>query len=165
MIDIDTAAIRRLRDYFLDTDTSTADETSALPEAALAAVLRRAEPFAETMYLMMMADGTAGDEERQALAGAFHVLTQGAASDAIVADMLETFADNLQQQGAESRLQQIGVHLSANVEDRETAFSLGAVVALADHTVDVRESELIAVLAEYYGISNRRVDALLNALD
>ena len=165
MIDIDTAAIRRLRDYFLDTDTSTVSEAPALPEAALAAVLRRAEPFAETMSLMMMADGSAGDEEWRTLAGAFHVLTQGAATDAMVAEMLETFAENLQRQGAISRLQQIGAQLSANVEDRETAFSLGAVVALADRTVDVRESELIQVLAEYYGISNRRVDALLNALD
>ena len=47
---------------------------SRVPAAVTAAILRRAEPFAETMYLVMMADGDAGEEEQRALAGALQVL-------------------------------------------------------------------------------------------
>lgn len=164
MIDIDTAAIRRMRDYFLDMENAVQHEAEALSESAAEAVLRRAEPFAETMYLVMMADGSSGQEERLALAGARRVLTQGAASDGVIEELLSGFAANLEEFGAEHRLRQLGAHLSANAEDRETAFSLGAVVALADRSVDVRESEFIQIIAEYYGISGKRVDALLNAL-
>ena len=142
-----------------------ADQQAHLSDDELHAVMRRAEPFAETMYLVMMADGDAGEDERRALSGAFHVLTQGAADAALVAKLMSEFEQRAQEQGVHGRLQQIGVHLSANAEDRETAFALGAVVALADQTVDVRESELIQVLAEFYGVSNRRVEALLNDLD
>ena len=165
MIDIDTAAIRRMRDYFLNAEITDGEQQVHLSENELSAVMRRAEPFAETMYLVMMADGDAGDDERRALTGAFHVLTQGAANEEIVAGLLSEFEQRERQQGVQGRLQQLGAHLSANAEDRETAFALGAVVALADHTVDVRESAVIQSLAEFYGVSSRRVGALLNDLD
>ena len=164
-MDLDTAAVRRLRDHFLAVESMPETATGPLPAAYTEAVLRRAEPLAETMYLVMMADGQAGDEERRALAGALSVLTQGAVEGEAVGQMFDRFAERLAAVGAYGRLRELGLHLSARPEDRETAFSLGAMVALADDDVDGSESELVALLAEYYGVSDRRAEALLQALD
>ena len=155
--------MRRLRDHFLALDTTAGGTASPLPAPVAEAVLRRAEPLAETMYLVMMADGDAGDEERRALAGALSVLTQGAVEGEAVGQMFDRFAERLAVAGAHGRLRELGLHLSARPEDRETAFSLGAMVALADEDVD--GSELVVLLAEYYGVSDRRAEALLQALD
>lgn len=165
LMNLDTAAIRRLRDHFLTVEAEQGEKSNTAPAPVMEAILRRAEPFAETMYLVMMADGAAGEEEQRALAGALQVLTHGAADADVVQRMFTRFEENLASFGAYDRLHQIGVHLSAQAEARETAFSLGAMVALADDEVDARESELIRTLAEFYGISDRRVEALLLALD
>ncbi len=164
-MNLDTAAIRRLRDHFVEVDAAHIGSSSTPPDAVAQAVLRRAEPFAETMYLVMMADGSAGEEEQKALVGALHVLTHGAAAGDAAQAMFDRFAQNLATFGAHSRLQQIGARLSAQAQDRETAFSLGAMVALADDNIDWRESELIHHLAEFYGVSDRRIEALLQAFD
>jgi hypothetical protein len=76
-MNIDTDAIRRLRDHLLARAEMPRPATGRQStDPALAdAIRRRVEPFAESMYLVMMADGDADAAERKTLTGALDVLT------------------------------------------------------------------------------------------
>ena len=62
------------------------------------------------------------------------------------------------------RLAQIGSRLCVDADDRETAFSLAAVVALADEAVDVRENAALGWIRKYYGVSQNRAESILGEL-
>jgi tellurite resistance protein len=169
-VNIDTEAIRRLRDHLLSAMPAAPAEPAGSAGAAQAteprsdAVTRRVEPFAETMYLVMMADGEPDAAERKALTAAISVLTDGQLTIADIESMLERFDAGARHAGSEARLAQLGVRLCADQDDRETAFSLGAVVALADDRVDVRENQALQWIRQYYGISDRRMAAILESI-
>ena len=171
-MEINTEAIRRLRDTLLfcdDLQNYLADKPEdgvvAPTTTREAAFMRRVEPFAETMFLVMMADGDIADVERKALAGALHVLTDGNISFQQLDSMLDRFEDNVKQQGSEARLMQIGTRIGGEREDRETAFTLAAVVALADERFDVREHRVLEWVKEYFGVSNHRAEAVLQSVN
>lgn len=162
---IDTDAIRRLRDGLLArASEAPADLPGAGPEADPArreAILRRVEPFAETMFLVMMADNEPAAAERQALIGAFDALTAGSIGPEALGALLDRFLADVQREGAEARLQRLGSRLMADRDDRETAFTLAAVVAIADAEVDPRENHMLALVREHFGISDKRAAVLL----
>ena len=156
-MEIDTVSIRRLRDELFRREDARAsaieEKTSNAHSAEVRAVMRRVEPFAETMYVMMLADGEPGAIERKALAGALHVLSDGCLGDFDIELLLNRFADNAAREGGEGCLSRIGARLGANREDRETAFTLAAVIALADARVDVSENQMLALVQEYFGLT------------
>ncbi len=164
-MEINSCAIRRLRDHLLADPPTKPSESCAGAVQAEAAVIRRLEPFAETMYLVMMADGEPATTELQALNAALAVLSDGQISQAAIDSMLNGFQERASNEGTEARLWQLGVHLSADRDDRETAFSLGAVMALADDQVDVRENQALNWVQEYFGLSDRRVSEILQSVD
>jgi len=164
-MEINSCAIRRLRDHLLTSPHTPASESCAGAVQAEAAVIKRLEPFAETMYLVMMADGEPATSERQALNAALAVLSDGQISQAAINSMLNGFQERASNEGTEARLWQLGAHLSADRDDRETAFSLGAVMALADDRVDVRENQALRWVQEYFGLSDRRVSEILQSVD
>ena len=51
-----------------------------------------------------------------------------------------------------------------NPQEAEAAFSLAAAIALADDSVHESENEFINQLAEWFGISAKRADEILDAL-
>ena len=165
-MDIDTETIRRLRDQLLAADTppDTRVVHGDANAAVKAAVARRIEPFAETMYLVMMADGQSAVVERDALVAALKVLSDDQLGDADILPMLERFAQLTDGVGTEGRLAQLGAHLSADRDDRETAFALAAVIALADESVAVQENRVLEWVSEYYGISQKRMASILGAI-
>lgn len=164
-MDIDTEAIRRLRDALLEEARDQKAGRPDAPEDVHAAVLRRIEPFAETMYLVMAADGRRDPTEQAALAGALSVLSDGQLAEQDIQALLETFAERMEAAGAEARIASLGARLSADRDDRETAFALAAVVALADTSVDPRENDVLDWVREYCGVSRRRVAQILGELD
>lgn len=169
-MDIDTKAIRRLRDHLLsrthgpDARVGSAAGDPQHASRAGEAVARRLEPFAETMYLVMIADGNPAPIERRAMAAAITVLADGQMSARAIESMLARFDANAQRAGAEARLAEIGSRLCADPDDRETAFSLGAVVALADDRVDLKENHALEWIRKYFGVSDRRVASILEAM-
>ncbi len=165
-MNVDTAAIRRLRDHLLSTVTGDgASIRDNVPEpVARDAIRQRVEPFAETMYLVMVADGDPASVERRALIAAIDVLTDSQLSAADVDAMVTQFERNVGRDGGETRLAEIGARVGRDRTDRETAFMLGAVVALADDRIDVRENRALEWIKEYFGISKGRVDALLQTI-
>jgi tellurite resistance protein len=165
-MNVDTAAIRRLRDHLLSTvagnDPSLDGEA---PETASRDAIRhRVEPFAETMYLMMVADGDPASVEHRTLVAAIQVLTDGQLTATDVDVMVTQFERNMRRDGSEARLAEIGERVGGDRTDRETAFMLGAVVALADDRVDAGENRALEWIKDYFGISKGRMDALLQTI-
>lgn len=172
-MDIDTHAIRRLRDYLLahpepvhpePADPDAADRTKAADPWVGSAIARRVEPFAETMFLVMMADGEPGAAERQALLGALNVLTDGQVSIGMLEEMLDRFGAEAHRDGVEARIARLGARLGADQDERETAFTLAAAIALADERVHAQEHHALSLIREYYGVSDRRMAVLLETI-
>jgi len=168
-MEIDTRAIRRLRDHLLahpePPEPGTGEQRDVASPWTGSAIARRVEPFAETMFLVMMADGEPDAAERRALLGALNVLTEGQVSSALFEAMLDRFATQAQREGVEGRIARLGARLGADQDERETAFTLAAAIALADDRVHARENHTLAMIREYYGVSARRMAALLDTMD
>jgi tellurite resistance protein len=171
---LETTTIRRLRDALLQSGRrpsvvlSTAYETLARqgmlsPEES--AALNRVDPLAETMFLMMSADGKVEDAERDAVRGAIRGLTDNLLRSGTINVMLENYEQRLAEQGRDARLQEIADDIAEEPTEAEGAFALAAAVALADDEIADAENELINQLAEWFGISEDRANEILDQLD
>lgn len=171
---IETATIRRLRDALLASGRrpsmvlSPAYETLARegmlsPEETTA--LNRADPLAETMFLMMSADGKIADAEKDVVRGALRGLSDNLLRSGTINVMLENYAKRLAEQGRDERLREIAEEIAAEPAEAEGAFALAAAVALADEEVADEENELINQLAEWFGISEGRAGEILDQLE
>jgi tellurite resistance protein len=171
---IHTATIARLRDALLQSGRrpslvlSPAYETlarSGLLSPEETAAVERIDPIAETMYLMMTADGAVAAQEQDALRGAVRGLTNNLIRSGTINVMLQTFEARLKESSRDERLQEIAESLSETPHEAETAFTLAAAVALADDDVHESENELINQLAEWFGIQPARTEEILDELD
>jgi len=171
---IKTVTIERLRDALLQSGRrptmvmSSAYETLTRegmlsPEEAHA--LKRVDPLAETMFLMMSADGKVAPEERDAVRGAIRGLTDNTLRSGTINVMLENYEKRLTEQGRDARLQEIAGEIAEETSEAEGAFALSAAIALADDEVTAEENELINVLAEWFGISPERSSEILDQLE
>lgn len=127
--------------------------------------LERIDPLAETMYLMMAADGTLSPPEKDAIRGAIRGLSGNVLRTGTIEHMMTNYATKLTLEGRESRLEEIAERLSEVPAEAETAFSLAAAVALADDAVAEEENALINQLANWFGISQERADEILDELE
>ena len=164
-MDIDTVVIRRLRDKLLSREPRIEVGKRGRRADIDLAMQRRIEPFVETMFLVMMADDDPASVEHETLLAAVDVLTDGGLFDHQIEAMLDRFRATVTRDGSEARLAQIGALISADRDDRETAFTLAAVIALADDRVDVRENRTLEWVKEYFGLSDRRVALLIDSID
>lgn len=171
---IHTATIARLRDALLQSGRrpslilSPAYETlarSGLLSPEEAAAVERIDPIAETMYLMMTADGSVANAEQEALRGAIRGLTNNLVRSGTINVMLQSFEARVKENGRDARLQEIAEALSETPHEAESAFTLAAAIALADDAVDAGENELINQLAEWFGIPSARSEEILDELD
>lgn len=170
---IETATIQRLRDALLQSGRrpsvilSPAYETLArqgLLSAEESHALERVDPFAETMYLMMAADGVLDESELDAIRGAIRGLCGDVLRSGTIAAMMRTYESRLQAEGRDGRLEAIAELLSQIPVEAETAFSLAAAVALADDSVADEENQFINQVAEWFGIGKDRAEAILDEL-
>jgi len=170
---IKTVTIERLRDALLQsgrrpsTVMSSAYETLTRegmlsPEEAHA--LNRVDPLAESMFLMMSADGKVADQERDAVRGAIRGLTDNLLRSGTINVMLENYAKRLEEQGRDARLQEIASEIAEETSEAEGAFALSAAIALADDEISEQENEFINQLGEWFGISPSRASEILDQL-
>ena len=166
-LDIETTTIQRLRDALLEGGRAAPVDPAA-GEAVMSsrerAALARFAPFAEIMCLMMMIDQQEDVAEIDAIRGAMRLLTNDLLGDAALEDIFRRCRADASEFGVESCLQKIGARVSANRQDRETAFSLAAAVALADETLLASESKLMTSIAQWCGVSDQRASVLLDQL-
>lgn len=171
---IETATIRRLRDALLksgrrDTEVRSSAYEILTREGLLSTeeteAVDRIAPIAETMYLMMCADETITEEERDTLFGAIRGLTDNLLKDGTINVMVERFQQAVRAHGRDARLQEIAHRLADKRSDAESAFALAAAVAVADDSVADTEREFIAQLAEWLGITRERASAIVNEIE
>ena len=171
---IQTTTIARLRDGLLQSGrrpslvASSAYETltreGLLTPEELGSI-DRVEPLAETMFLMMAADGTVADSERDTIRGAIRGLTDNLLRTGTINVMLAGYEDRLATSGRDERLHEIAEALADAPAEAEAAFVLAAAVALADDEVTAEENTFINQLAEWFGISGERAARLLDQLE
>jgi uncharacterized tellurite resistance protein B-like protein len=160
-LQIDSATIRRLRDALLAEGNQSPEPAADINCPHRAAARARVAPFAETMYLVMLADGDCAPQEMASVRGAIRILTQGLLADSDLDDMLQRCEAAAKERGAAAMLQTLGSKLCAQRNDRETAFTLAAAIALADDTVTDEETSFMDDVAEWFGVSSRRAAELL----
>jgi tellurite resistance protein len=170
---IETSTIRRLRDALLksgrrpSTVMSPAFETLAragiLSDEERVAVTR-VDPVAETLVLMIAADGKITQSEREAVRGALRGLTDNVLHDGTIDAMIASYQGALAKEGREARLRHVADHLAEHPSDAESAFTLAAAVALADDDVDAEERQLVTQLASWFGIAPERAAVILDQL-
>lgn len=171
---IETATIRRLRDTLLQSGRApsmvlssayaTLTRAGLLSPEEMAAV-RKVEPVAEVMHLMMSVDGELDPAEKDAIRGAVRGLTRELLHSGTIDVMLESFGHKLSQQGREARLREVARAIADDPETTEAAFTLAAAVALADDRVVDAENELLRQLAEWLGLDDARAERLLDQLE
>jgi tellurite resistance protein len=173
-MNIETATIRRLRDALLQSGrrgtviVSSAYQTltrEGLLSNTEVAALAQVDPMAETMFLMMAADGKLTSAEKDAIRGAVRGLTADLLQDGTIDVMLENYQAGLERDGRDRRLEQIAKALARSPDDAQGAFALAAAVALADDELATAESAFIAQLAEWFAISKRRAKEILDQLE
>ena len=173
-MNIQTVTIERLRDALLLSGrrpsmvASSAYETltreGLLTPEELGSI-NRVEPLAETMFLMMAADGTIAEIEKDAIRGAIRGLTDNLLRTGTINVMLESYAKRLAESGRDARLHEIAQEISEDQNEAEGAFALAAAVALADDEVSDEENAFINQLAEWFGISSERSAQILDQLE
>lgn len=174
LMKIETATIARLRDALLQSGrrpsivVSPAYETLArqgMLSREESAALERVDALGETMYLMMAADGQINAAEKDAVRGAIRGLTGSLLRSGTIDYMLSNYGARLAEQGRDARLHEIAESLSEIPVEAESAFSLAAAIAMADDNVADEENALINQLAEWFGLSRERAEAILDELE
>lgn len=169
-----TRTIERLRDALLESGrrpsvvVSSAYETltrEGLLSPEEIAALNRVDPLAETMFLMMAADGKLTPDEHDAVRGGIRGLTDDVLRVGTINVMLENYQRRLKAEGRDERLRQIAESISEQQSEAESAFALAAAVALADDDVAEEENAFINQLANWFGISAERSAAILDQIE
>src|SRR6187399_1460895 len=146
---IQTVTIERLRDALLQSGrrpsivVSSAYETltrEGLLTPEEVGTIQRVGPLAETMFLMMAADGTLAEVERDAVRGAIRGLTDNLLRSGTINVLLEAFEKRLAESGRDARLHEIAEELAGDPHEAEAAFALAAAIALADDAVSDEEN-------------------------
>ncbi len=110
------------------------------------------------MFLMMAADGTLAEVERDAVRGAVRGLTDNLLRSGTINVMLETYGQRLAESGRDARLHELAEELAEDPKEAEAAFALAAAVALADDEVSDEENAFINQLGEWFRNQRRASD-------
>lgn len=170
---IDTKAIQALRERLL--------ESGGAPSIVLSgpdAIRQEGHPLAgdeeaaalfdatfEAMFIMLCADGVAGDDEKEVLRGAMRELTAGVVRSQQIEQMAAEAASRLEESGIEERLKTISAVLKESTVGAEAAFVLAAVMAFADEEVAEEENDMLNDFADLLGLDEERSNELLDALE
>lgn len=169
---IDTKAINGLRERLLEAGGAPSIVLSG-PEA----VRQQGHPLEgdedakalfdatfEAMFIMLCADGVAGEEEKEVLRGAMRELTAGVVRSAQIEQLAVGAAERIQKEGMKERLKAAAETLKGETLAAEAAFVLAAVMAFADEEVADEENEVLNEFADLLGLEAERANALLDEL-
>ena len=169
---IDTNAINGLRERLLETGGAPSIVLSG-PEAIRQEghplegdeeAMKLFDATFEGMFIMLCADGVAGEEEKEVLRGAMRELTAGVVRSKQIEKMAIDAAARIQKEGMKTRLQAAANALKGEALAAEAAFVLAAVMAFADEEVADEENDGLNEFAELLGLTEERANALLDEL-
>lgn len=119
------------------------------------------EAIVEGAYLVATADGVFDDEERRAFERIVTAACGGSVPQRHVADLVADLADQLVEDGLESRLSRLGVGL-ARREHAEEVLRIAALIAQVSDDVSDVERALLEKLALACKLGEGAVDAALH---
>jgi uncharacterized tellurite resistance protein B-like protein len=170
MIWLSTSTVARLRDQLQSRgqrpSIALGDVSKMTPDAAeLLTATAEFGPICEAMYLMMSADGSIGDVERDVLRGAIRNLSQDTVRTAHIDAMLDQAAKHAAAEGRDARLKDVISALQDDPARGEVAFVLAAAIAFADNAIADEENETLNMFAEGLGIDDARANELLDSVE
>jgi hypothetical protein len=134
-------------------------------EAQLMAITAEYGPLCEAMYLMMSADGSVSQEEREVLKGALRNLSSDEIRSIHIEAMLDDAQKKIASEGREKRMQAVVEALDGDPARGEVAFVLAAAIAFADNAIADEENETLNAFAEGLHIDESRANALLDNVE
>ncbi len=137
----------------------------SLADMELLQIVTEYGPLCEAMYLMMSADGSVSNEEREVLKGALRNLSEDSVRGAHIESMLDTAGKNVAEEGRAKRLEAVMADLREDPARAEVAFVLAAAVAFADSAIADEENETLNAMAEGLGIADARANELLDQVE
>lgn len=165
MIRLPTAAITALRNRLRDRGARPSISVpTAVDDALDQMIVDHYGPLAETMYVMMAADGEISGSERDVIRGALRELDDRIRSRH-VETMLASAAEALARDGRPARLAAIAEAVAGDVALGEAAVLLAAAVAYADGEIADAEDAVMLELLEVLSISHDRMRELLSSLE
>ena len=171
MIWLSNSTLARLRDQLQargqrPSIVATEGGGDVTPEAAeLLNIVAEYGPLCEAMYLMMSADGTVGNEEREVLKGALRNLSGDTIRGTQIEAMLDSATKRVANEGREPRMKAVVESLHADGARAEVAFVLAAAIAFADNAIADEENDTLNALAEGLGIDEARANELLDDVE
>jgi tellurite resistance protein len=169
MIWLSNSTLGRLRDQLQQRgqrrSIAAPDPSLSTDAVELMNVLAEYGPLCEAMYLMMSADGTIGNQEREVLKGALRNLSGDTIRTAHIDAMLDTAGKNVVEHGRTARMQEVVTQLHEDRARAEVAFVLAAAIAFADNAIADEENETLNEFAEGLGIDEGRANQLLDDVE
>jgi tellurite resistance protein len=168
MIWLSNSTLQRLRDQLRERGQrpSIVMEGGLSPEAAEGlAIVAEYGALSEAMYLMMSADGTVSNDEREVLRGALRALSTDTIRSAHIEALLDSAAKQVAEHGREKRMAEVIEQLHGDPARAEVAFVLAAAIAFADNAIADEENDTLNTLAEGLGIDEARATALLDGVE
>jgi tellurite resistance protein len=169
MIWLSNSTLVRLRDQLQargQRPSIVAPEAGMTPETMeMLNIVAEYGPLCEAMYLMMSADGSVGNEEREVLKGALRNLSGDQIRTVQIESMLDAAGKRVVEEGREARLQAVVESLHEDAARAEVAFVLAAAIAFADNAIADEENETLNSLAEGLGIDEGRANELLDDVE
>jgi tellurite resistance protein len=134
------------------------------PSVDVLAVVQRIAPLCEVLHLLMIADDRRDERELDVMRGAIRALTENSLRTSVIDGMLAQFEANVSRFGRDGRLAQVTAQLAADRLDAEAAYTLAAVMAIADESPDESERVWLEELRVMLGIKRLRASELLGEL-
>jgi tellurite resistance protein len=134
---------------------------SELEEAALHALAQFSGSI-ETMFLAACADGEVSDDELNHMADIVVDITDGDLNRKDAVTMFNSFAEQIEEDGYEARLDVLSDALDDDT--RRSAFALAAAVAMGDGELEEGEEEFFYDLADVYEIDEEEAEGILESV-
>ena len=168
MIWLSNSTLARLRDQLRthgQRPSLVASPGVSADDAALVQVVAEYGPLCEAMYLMMSADGTITNDEREVLKGALRNLSGDGIRGVQIESMLDQAGKAVAEEGREARMADVIATLKDDRARSEVCFVLAAAIAFADNAIADEENDALNALAEGLGIDEGRANELLDEVE
>src|SRR3954471_15106857 len=118
------------------------------------------ESIVEGAYIVATADGVFDEEERRAFERIVTAATGGAVAQGHIADLIADLADQLEEDGLDTRLQRLGEGI-ARREHAQEVIRIAALIAQCSEDVSEVERSVLEKLATACKLEPSEVDAAL----
>jgi tellurite resistance protein len=167
MIWLSNSTLSQLRDQLRSSGRrpSASGDRDTVPMIDPEALVAEYGALCEAMYLMMTADGSVSDDEREVLRGALRNLSGDTLGAAEVDALMASSARTVSVEGRDARMRVVSAALAKDKERAEVAFVLAAAIAFADDAIADGENTTLESFADALGIDDARATTLIESVE